>query len=89
MLQACIVEVTEGPTRILVDVGSALLDKDAFEICLPNAKTLSMSGEFMVITADFPEYPQVGAIVQFNLGYNSLKKALIFPFLDREWIEAR
>jgi predicted amino acid racemase len=86
-LQACIVEVTNDPTRILVDVGSAILEKDAFEICLPNAKTLSMSGEFMVITADFPAYPQVGAIVQLNLGYNSLKKALIFPFLDREWLD--
>jgi ornithine racemase len=84
-LQASIVEVTHNPTRILVDVGSAILEKDAYTICLPAAKTLSMSGEFMVITADFPTPPQVGDIIGFDLGYGSLKKALTFPFLDWDW----
>jgi ornithine racemase len=84
-LQASIVEVTHNPTRILVDVGSAILEKDAYDIDLPAAKTLSMSGEFMVITADFPTPPQVGDIIGFDLGYGSLKKALTFPFLDWAW----
>jgi predicted amino acid racemase len=84
-LQASIVEVTHNPTRILVDVGSAILEKDAYTICLPAAQTLSMSGEFMVITADFLAPPTMGDIIGFDLGYGSLKKALTFPFLDWAW----
>jgi predicted amino acid racemase len=87
-LEASVVEVSDNPTRVLVDVGSAVLEGGAFEICLSGATTISMSGEFMVIDADFPKRPQVGETVEFALGYDSLKKALSYPFLGWHWIEA-
>jgi ornithine racemase len=85
-LEANVVEVTPNPTRVLVDVGSAILEKSGYDILLPAGQTLSMSGEFMVVTADFPVPPKVGDIISFDLGYGSLKKALTFPFLEWCWI---
>jgi ornithine racemase len=84
-LEASIVEVSYNPIRVLVDIGSACLERDGYDICLPAARTLSMSGEFMVVTADFPVPPKVGDIISFDLSYGSLKKALTFPFLDWCW----
>ena len=86
-IEASIVEVSTDPSRVLVDVGSAALEKGAYKICLPDAQTISMSGEFMVISARFLNKPEVGDLISFELGYNSLKKALTFPFLDWQWIE--
>jgi ornithine racemase len=84
-LEANVVEVTHSPTRVLLDVGSALLERGGYDMLLPAAQTLSMSGEFMVVTAAFPVTPQVGDVVSFALGYGSLKKALTFPFLEWCW----
>jgi ornithine racemase len=83
-LEACIVEVTDK--RVLVDMGTAALEAGSFTIGLPNAHVMSMSGEFMVIEADFVTPPCVGDNVQFGLGYGSLKRALSFPFLVWEWV---
>jgi ornithine racemase len=86
-LEANVVEVTHNPTRVLVDVGSAILEKGGYDILLPSAQTLSMSGEFMVVTADFSAPPKVGDTIGFDLAYGSLKKALTFPFLDWCWVK--
>jgi ornithine racemase len=85
-LESQVVEVCHNPTRVLLDVGSAILEKCGYDILLPAAQTLSMSGEFMVVTADFPVPPNVGDNIGFDLGYGSLKKALTFPFLEWCWI---
>jgi predicted amino acid racemase len=85
-LEANVVEVTHYPTRVLLDVGSAIVEIGGYDILLPAAQTLSMSGEFMVITADFPVPPKVGDNVCLDLGYGSLKKALTFQFLEWCWV---
>jgi predicted amino acid racemase len=84
-LESQVVEVTQNPTRVLLDVGSAILEKGGYDILLPAAATLSTSGEFMVVTAKFVVPPKVGDTIVFALGYGSLKKALTFPFLDWCW----
>lgn len=87
-VEASIVEI-HAKGGILVDIGSAILEQGHYEIALRDAKTISMSGEFMVIQAEFDTPPKVGDAVRFGLGYECLKKALAFPFLKRQWREGQ
>ena len=87
-IEATIVEVTptQNYSHILLDIGSAVLEPGAFTFERAGSELVSMSGEFMVLEVNWEVRPHLGDKVRIHLGYDSLKRALSFPFLTWEWV---
>ena len=87
-IEATIVEVTSASSasHILLDIGSAVLEQGSFGVQRTETKLVSMSGEFMVLEVNWEICPQVGDKVTIDLGYDSLKRALSFPYLKWTWV---
>lgn len=87
-VDATIVEVTstQKHSHILLDIGSSVLESGAFKVQRTGTRLVSISGEFMVLEVNWEICPQVDDKVTIDLGYDSLKRALSFPYLKWAWV---
>jgi predicted amino acid racemase len=86
VLNSSIVEVSPGYRRLLLDVGTNLLDPKSAFFLRDDVNILTTSGELMTVELSETQIstlptPKVGDILPIQLGYSSINRALGNSFL--------